>query len=266
MSSTICVILDLDDTLICSSWIACNIELRALAPEKQCLLAAQEESAISLVRSIRDIGGTPTVISNANRGWIRYTMTLFPRLSSFFQRNDISIFSARDHFEQRTPHSWEWKMRAFMDVIRREKNVIKVVSIGDGLDERKATLNIERMLHIPVSSIKFVSQPSLEAIISQQRACVNFLPRTITSKRATCDYGAFRSSCSASGSDYNFTSLSEAHEQHEDIIEALSDVCEGLSTLYQLEHLVNIEKPLSVMHTTTVNVQHVGNSDIAVEE
>jgi hypothetical protein len=88
------VILDWDDTLIASTFIAGTISVRSsMAPtmSEMKLLEQQERASIAFLNHIMQAGGSPYIVTNANARWVDYTNRLYPRLSAFIKERGITI-------------------------------------------------------------------------------------------------------------------------------------------------------------------------------
>ena len=62
--------------------------------------------------------------------------------------------SARDNYEKTFKNSWEWKKHTFAALFRTYGGARRVVSVGDGLDERKALHEMGRKYGLASASVK----------------------------------------------------------------------------------------------------------------
>lgn len=88
------VILDWDDTLIASTFIAGTISVRSSKAPTMSeikLLEQQERASIAFLNHIMQAGGSPHIVTNANARWVDYTNRLYPRLSAFIKQRGITI-------------------------------------------------------------------------------------------------------------------------------------------------------------------------------
>jgi hypothetical protein len=170
-SKKLVVLLDLDDTLVSSTWVSKKISCRSgkRPTQAECrLIESQEQHSIHFLRQIINIDAIPVIITNANTRWIDYIFGIYPVLREFIQSHEINIFSARELYESRFTMSYEWKIRTFVNVIGSMDNIGYVMSVGDGLDERRALYEmVFGASDMTLASVKFLHKPDISQLQAQ---------------------------------------------------------------------------------------------------
>lgn len=171
------IILDWDDTLLSSSWLAQN-GLRLDGPdvvpaEAWAQLMLLQNSVIALIEKASQYGEI-VIITNAETGWVELSAKKFlPGVLPFLSK--FQVVSARSAYETAYPDSpSEWKVQAFEREISRcfahcpsdmSKNV---VSLGDSIHERAAVQKVcASMSKAITKSVKFVERPTVEQLKRQ---------------------------------------------------------------------------------------------------
>lgn len=165
------IIMDWDDTLLASSWLASH-GLRLDSPSVPRSIVAQlellEESVLSLLWRASECGRV-VIVTNAETGWVELSAQKFmPRVLPALEAAGVRIVSARSTFEPAFPDSpCDWKVQAFHEEVRaaveekRGDRVLHAISLGDSIHERQA---IHQVMHgLPASrtkSVKFVERPT----------------------------------------------------------------------------------------------------------
>jgi len=179
------IILDWDDTLLASSWLASN-DLRLDSPPvietyHQTELSQLEQYVSNFLERALTLG-TVVLVTNAERGWVELSCERFlPRVSVFFPK--VRVISARSKFEPMFPNQpHQWKVQAFREEISSIVSIndmSNIISIGDSHHEREAlhvvTSGIENCL---VKSVKFVERPGIEVLRRQLElihGCIEFI-------------------------------------------------------------------------------------------
>lgn len=183
MSGTRLIILDWDDTILPSSWVAGEglrlDEPHVLPARVTAKLQPIEDKATKLIQRACELG-TVIVITNAETGWVelsakRFLPAVVPLLGG------VKVVSARSEFEASYPSSpQQWKMAAFGREIRQAlahpdvgDAQCTVASLGDSVHEREALHSACRALKSPVvtKSVKFIEHPGLEQL-EREMECV----------------------------------------------------------------------------------------------
>jgi hypothetical protein len=163
------IIVDYDDTLLCSSYVqqypaTTALELYPLAQAaRQLLLQALASSEV-------------VIVTNAHERWVyqsasQYLPSLLPLLLS------LHVVSARDRFGHvclRNPV--RWKHYAFASVLQSYRPQ-QLLSCGDSFAEREVALAIAaRSSHIQVKSVKLVDGPTPDQLQGQLEHLASSLP------------------------------------------------------------------------------------------
>jgi len=181
------VILDWDDTLLCSSSLSSRgyrldtpLERPCLAngngsqmtPEATLLdlqLRAIEQVAVTLLTlALAAAPNAVHIITNAETGWVQLSAQKFiPGVVPLLSK--VKILSARSTYESLFPDApLKWKLSAIQDKIlksipeNKDKNVL---SIGDSHVEREAVRAATRnMARTRTKTVKFAERPSMEQL------------------------------------------------------------------------------------------------------
>lgn len=127
-NNNVVTVLDWDDTLLPSTWVAGRHDLTSAAsledsltratPEETAALAAVGRSASALLETCSRIGRV-AIVTNAGEGWVELSASLLlPDVQETITRLQIPVLSARAAFESETlSHPAEWKYRTFQCVL-----------------------------------------------------------------------------------------------------------------------------------------------------
>jgi hypothetical protein len=167
------IILDWDDTLLASSWLASN-DLRldnpyAIESHHRQELQQLEVRARKFIELSLSLGSV-VIVTNAETGWVELSCERFlPGLSSVLPK--VRVVSARTKYESKFPNQpSQWKVNAFRDEVDRilvsgSGELSNVVSIGDSHHEREALHTVtSEMENTLVKSVKFVERPSMDVV------------------------------------------------------------------------------------------------------
>ena len=196
------MVIDYDDTLCPSSWIAAAPERQATENDLA-ILQHVEESIAGLLRQADALGCSVVIITNADEEWVKFSSRRFlPRVVPLLAR--VRVVSAR-HYEALYPgRSVCWKAAAFTHVAKaffaaaedelaaaeacaaaaagrpapppRPPPPREIISIGDSNDERLAVRAAARPLDATPKAIKLVDAPSLHTIACQLHTVATCLP------------------------------------------------------------------------------------------
>jgi len=181
------IILDWDDTILCSSSLSSRgyrldtpLERPCLAngngsqmtPEATLLdlqLRAIEQVAVTLLTlALAAAPNAVHIITNAETGWVQLSAQKFiPGVVPLLSK--VKILSARSTYESLFPDApLKWKLSAIQDKIlknipeNKEKNVL---SIGDSHVEREAVRAATKiMARTRTKTVKFAERPSMEQL------------------------------------------------------------------------------------------------------
>ena len=127
------IIFDWDDTLLCTSYLhsrddAMNIQNQYTLTQLQAL----EDSVCRLLQAALALGST-YVITNAMKGWVEYSSTLWiPRVLEML--NQVTVISARSEYEHKFPGNYhQWKVEAFLEMTKLfdTNTVTNLICLGD---------------------------------------------------------------------------------------------------------------------------------------
>jgi hypothetical protein len=186
-------IFDWDDTLFCTKYFdTFNLNYSDIFSFKTSLqdfnpyllneLKDLENSIINLFLELIENNFEIFIISNADKKWIDNCLIhFFQELKEFIEENSIKIYSAKNMFSSITNSNY-WKKKCFKKVILdnyKDNNLeIKILSIGDSFNEKRATLNLRKINFfnkIKVQFIKMIFCPSAISIILQLKYIENNL-------------------------------------------------------------------------------------------
>lgn len=188
------VIFDFDDTLFCTKYFdTFSLSYQDIFSFKTSLeeinlclfkeLIELEKTIIELFSKLEMNNYDIVIISNADMKWINNCLTHFlEEFKEYINENKIKIFSAKNLFSglNKNNDCSEWKENCFKKVIGEmyfstisETSVnLDVISIGDGIDEKKAVFklnknNFDSCQNLTKKFIRMISNPSAGSIIKQ---------------------------------------------------------------------------------------------------
>ena len=187
------IILDWDDTLLCSTWLSSqdvrldNAHLMK-ADVREELRELEKRVAKFLDRAI--CLGTVFLVTNAETGWIELSCQRFlPGLLPYLSK--VKVISARSKYENYFPNQPSaWKTQAFRaelvefigyDVLGDSATIGSgnVISIGDSHHEREALHAVtSEWDNVLVKSVKFVERPDTELLRKQLdliHGCIEYI-------------------------------------------------------------------------------------------
>lgn len=142
--------------------------------------------------------GVVFIVTNSQTGWVhlsveKYLPSMLPMIKA------IPVISAHDIYAAKSPkpnadlepekfNDWlsDAKKWAILTIIEQRRHEIhKVISIGDGLSERSAVLDLSRETGITACSIKMCERPSLDLLIIQQKYLMGVLDDVINRHSTT---------------------------------------------------------------------------------
>ena len=166
------IIFDWDDTLLPTSFLNPNgffNEDMELSNEEQEKLLKLEKSVFLLLTEAIEKGNV-CVITNAGKGWVKYSAKKFyPSIIELLSK--IEIISARGEYEKIYPgNSREWKIQAFLNLLNfvNIKLVTNIICLGDSLFEIEAgRILASKFKEAFIKTIKFKEAPKLDELIKQ---------------------------------------------------------------------------------------------------
>lgn len=190
------LILDWDDTLLCSSFLAhhsyqlssplydltrplCESDDAATRASREVSLQlrALEACVCTLLHSASAAGQRIAVVTNAEQGWVELSCAKFlPSVLPLLTSLNVRVISARSTFEKAFPNSpLHWKYYAMHDVLTPtfgvdgQPHVCKtVLSLGDSHVERQAVRALgQGVPNTRVKSVKFAERPTAEQLRRQ---------------------------------------------------------------------------------------------------
>ena len=178
------ILLDWDDTLLASTWVAkhglrpryCDERLEIPEPLRR-ELAELEEFVLELLHRA-SLYGRVVIVTAAETGWVELSASLFlPRCLDVIQ-SSVRVVSARSNYEAIYPDSpMQWKLAAFHhEVFLNSRTPRHVISLGDSTSEREALIAIADMEEsIRGKSLKFITRPTLEELKQQVELVLSHL-------------------------------------------------------------------------------------------
>ena len=188
------VIFDFDDTLFCTKYFdTFSLSYQDIFSFKTSLeeinlflfkeLVELEKTIIELFSKLQMNNYDIVIISNADMKWINNCLTHFlEEFKEYINENKIKIFSAKNLFSSinKNTDCSEWKENCFKKVIEEmyfstipEISLnLNVISIGDGIDEKKAVFKLNKnnfysCQKLTKKFIRMISNPSAGSIIKQ---------------------------------------------------------------------------------------------------
>lgn len=166
------VILDWDDTLLCTTFLAPNgfyDERIILNSKQEEQIKILEDNVFALLSECL-VSSDTYIVTNAAPGWVQYScLKYYPKVHDLLAR--ISVFSARELFEKiHAGNMRKWKIETFQLIINKyRKNILtNIICIGDSFIEMEAghlmAGEFEKAL---IKSIKFKEGPKIEELIKQ---------------------------------------------------------------------------------------------------
>jgi len=190
------VVLDWDDTLLCTSFLNLHEEAGAEHPAVVAHLRAIERAAVELLERSLQIGQT-SIITNAVEGWVEHSAALYiPGILPLLKR--VKIVSARNQFEELFPlEPGRWKSEAFLDIQQSldPERTTNIISIGDSPLEMDAAQELGLALDAAfaargrsaraalVKTVKFRERPTPEELRKQLELVIQKFERIVESPK-----------------------------------------------------------------------------------
>ncbi|EME31722.1 uncharacterized protein Gasu_11000 [Galdieria sulphuraria] len=187
------IILDWDDTLLSSSWLAgegLKVDETQEVPDAVYQELNELEGLVLSLLIECSKHGIVSIVTNAETGWVELSSKKFiPRVFSYIEEG-IRVVSARSNFEKEFPDSpAQWKEKAFLLELGRlpvDMTRLNLLVLGDSLNERDAG-HVAGTVYTGshVKSVKFIERPTIEQLKRQ-------LSLIISSLHHLCDHeGSF---------------------------------------------------------------------------
>ena len=170
------IILDWDDTLLCTSFLGSKNGLGysaspVLSRKEQEKISTLEESVMKLLTLCVEKGDV-YIITNAESGWIEYSVQkYYPKILPILKR--INVISARDKYSRFYPNDSKiWKIQTFLDITKSVNSelVTNVICMGDSFIEIEAGNRMREQFirnQAFVKTIKFRESPKPEELNKQ---------------------------------------------------------------------------------------------------
>jgi hypothetical protein len=173
------IIIDFDDTLVCSTWLAASATSKSedTFEKRRGLIMAQAEVLDTKVVSFLSVAlrkGNVKIVSNAEHAWIDYVLENFFRsLHAFIRKHGIEVISARECYQAAYPADFlKWKEDCFRKQVAEaiktvqdtDRQSFMVVSIGDGPFERVACKIVANEFNVPYCSLKLLDAPNPQVL------------------------------------------------------------------------------------------------------
>lgn len=164
------IILDWDDTLFPTSWLAKNkIDLtkQVLIKKYEKYFEYLDKLVYSLLLKLQQYGKV-VIITNAAMLWIEITANVMPNTVKIL--NNIDVISAKDKYKKFSNNIMDWKKISFLKYMikYKESNFKNVISIGDAEYEYEALISLYKKFNNKnFKSIKFIKNPEFNILIEQ---------------------------------------------------------------------------------------------------
>ena len=175
------IILDWDDTLLCTSYLSPfgyfeeNSKLNTKDLE---LINKLQKKVITFLYKIIQFGDT-FIVTNSELSWVQYScQKFFPLLyKNQILKNKIKIFSAREKYENLYPRNPNlWKTFMFNDITQKyNKNFLtNIVCIGDSYNEMEAVKTLHpKFRECYIKCVKFKYHPNVQELYEQLKLVNN---------------------------------------------------------------------------------------------
>ena len=168
------LIFDWDDTLLPSTWLACQglrLDYPTELPQEVVTALSEHDDHVYNVLKKAMAYGNVVIITNAERGWVEMSAARFMPTTQLLL-SELTVVSARSTYEPEFPDDpLNWKVAAFRAHVEEfcgqfssssQKNII---SFGDSVHERDAIQRVGNdMSNAFVKSVKFVERPTLDQL------------------------------------------------------------------------------------------------------
>lgn len=182
------IILDWDDTLMCSSAINANSVPSTVIPALELLV----DSALKVAMRC----GETVIITSADENWVLRSARRFtPRVGPLVQQlyDNGRIISARRRYEASFPGDvFAWKREAFREVVDQKRAAggagssggLNLVVLGDSPAEIEAAqTSTQGVSPLLLKTVKFKVAPTAEEIVEQLRMVCQDLPNIVADDR-----------------------------------------------------------------------------------
>lgn len=163
------VILDWDNTLFPSTWVAknyINLNNKEIRNRYLNFFSDLDDLIFVLLKEILEISNI-IIVTNALPIWIKISSSVLPK-TQYLLKN-IKVISARKNFQSISNDATEWKKLAFQEEVNKLlslKNKQNIISIGDASYEYNALINLYDKNKI-LKSVKFLDEPTHELLKEQ---------------------------------------------------------------------------------------------------
>jgi len=170
------IILDWDDTIFPTSWIArnnINLNDNVLMKNKYFDMFSILDSILCKLFTKFLIFGKVLIVTNASAKWVNISAQHLPNLLKIINKS-ITIISARDLFQNEYPDKiYLWKKLTFNKLIISisQYKLQNILSIGDAEYEFNATIDLyneyARLNQRLLKTIRFMKNPSFDDLIDE---------------------------------------------------------------------------------------------------
>jgi len=165
------IVLDWDDSLLCSSWlVAHGCSLAEPVPEEAAAALHKLEVVVQRMLSKACAMAPVVIVTAAEEGWVQRSCAHFMR-SLLPLLSQVTVVSARSMYERHygagTGTAHAWKQLAFHQLLSADEPD-HVLSFGDSTVERDAMRIVTQQMPMTLcKTFKFVAHPSIEQLIDQ---------------------------------------------------------------------------------------------------
>jgi len=165
------IILDWDDTLLCSTYLYPYISSKKteMSDDDKTNLKNLETIVSKILKYCIEKGDT-YIVTNASTGWVEMSSLVFiPEIVKLLPK--INIQSARDNYEKTLPgNNRQWKINTFLKIKENYSTdkILNMVCIGDSLNELEAAFNLRYEFVEPfIKTIKMQVNPNIKELVKQ---------------------------------------------------------------------------------------------------
>src|SRR3989338_423599 len=184
-------ILDWDDTLFPTSWIAKNnIDILHTKKEEHIEHFYELDKTLSNFLKTLSKHGRIIIITNALSEWVRISSHVMPITYGILKK--ITVISAKEFIGRERKNVMDWKKITFFRVIDHEFkniNVMNIISIGDDEYERYAlkelsNTNMDKIKYL--KSFRLLKEPNYNEIIEQINILNMYMPHMWNKCKQIC--------------------------------------------------------------------------------
>lgn len=185
------LIIDFDDSIFPTTFITSNkINIRDIKQrELYKVMFSELDNTIYMLLNEMIKYCKILIVTNASKSWANTALNMIPNTCSFVNTH-INIVSVRDIYENKYPDKiYDWKQIWFINHIQPDILNLKtknIISIGDGISEFKALVNLamnNNQKGVYFKSVRMMTNPSLKLLIDQINVIVSCTKDIVVEKK-----------------------------------------------------------------------------------